>query len=45
MDLFGTAGVTGITVLCYLLGLALRKPLEKFMKLYVSKVEESKMME
>jgi len=28
-----------------LLGLALRKPLEKLMKLYVSKVEESKMME
>ncbi len=28
-----------------LLGLALRKPLEGFMKLYVGKVEESKMME
>ena len=28
-----------------LLGLALRKPLEGFMKFYVSKVEESKMME
>jgi len=29
---------------CLLLGLVLRKPLERFMQLYISKVEESKLM-
>ena len=45
-DFWVSIGKLSLFVIPFLLlGLALRKPLEGFMKLYVSKVEESKMME